>query len=162
MWEKGFEKMLKEIVQSLLEECTYTWIQEETTFTFGLKDIEEQIEVKLEEKTSEKTLIYQKAFSYPELYRYVVPTDKLDYLYVFQDIIEELNDEDKPNKYEIKRHLARMLFSIGKVFIRNKDVLDTSELSMYVEERLSEKEEELIPGRKFYVLGMEYEQLALF
>lgn len=162
MWEKGFEKMLKEIVQSLLEECTYTWVQEETTFTFSLEAVEEQIKVNLEEKINEKTLVYQKTFNYPELYGYVVPTDKLDYLYVFQDIIEELNDEDRPNKYEIKRHLARMLYSIGKVFIRNKDVLETSELSMYLEERSLEKEEELIPGRKFFVLGIEYEQLALF
>lgn len=144
MWSVGFENYLKEILKSFLGEISYAWKKGQTEFELSLLQKGDKVVIEL----SENQTIYREELSYNELYHILVPDNKLTYLYLFQDIINELNEGDS-KEIVVKGYLNDLLISMSKMFVPRKN-------------QMRAVEEPKFPGYRFVIKDIEYEQLSLF
>lgn len=146
--------MLKEILEAFLGKCRYSWGNASIQNTFAIEELRGEVKITLEEKNDSRTTIYRELISYEKLYALLVPKHKLEYLYLFQDVMREYQEEDsKP--YMVRQSLNEILIRMGSTFVDRKQQMEKEVIPI-------PKEQPLMTGVKFVENGVEYEQLALF
>lgn len=126
MWKVGFKTYLKEVLDKFQGKIEYGELTLE-------KVGGDQVKITLDNKNE--------VMSYEGLYDLLIPDDKLDYLYLFQDVLEELSGPQS------------ILNEIKPIFEERKEQMNT------------ESSEEMLPSFDFVTKrivcgGVEYEQLA--
>lgn len=126
MWKVGFKTYLKEVLDKFQGKIEYGELTLE-------KVGGDQVKITLDNKNE--------VMSYEGLYDLLIPDDKLDYLYLFQDVLEELSGPQS------------ILNEIKPIFEERKEQMNT------------ESAEEMLPSFDFVTKrivcgGVEYEQLA--
>lgn len=158
MWNTGFAKYLQEILEAFMGEISYQWKNGETSVELKLIDQGEEILIKL----SENQVVREETLGYEELYQVLVPDNKLDYLYLFQDILDEINELDS-KEIVVKGYVDDLLQKMSGTFMKRIE-----EMNLVGEDFEEDTEVECeptftpVPSVKFIENGIEYEQLALF
>lgn len=147
MWTVGFKKYLKEVLAAFLGEISCKW----STYNIELilsKQGKDDVVVKLKEGDIE----YQEKFSYEDLYNILIPDNSMEYLYLFQDILEEVENIENHSIKDVvvKPYIKDVLQKMLPVIYNRKEQMQT----------VKEEPIKLVAGVKFTHNGVEYAQLA--
>lgn len=129
MWEVGFKNFLLEVLELFFGEISIKTNEIELVLS---KKGEDMVAITLKDNGIE----FKKVLAYEELYDILVPDHKMEYLYLFQDVIEGLQ------KPEV------ILKSMLPAIMEMKEDMEKPEVV------------ELIGDIRFEINGKVYEQLA--
>lgn len=145
MWEVGFKRYLKEVLNAFLGRISSTW--NNGNVSLELSDKGDTVLIKLKEGEQE----YQEELLYEEFYKILVPDGKsLKYLYMFQDILDEINEESS-KQVVIHSFLDELIQKMYPDISKRKSIM----------EKIEEEQIKLIPGKKFRIGDTQFEQLEL-
>lgn len=168
MWNTGFAKYFKEVLDAFLGKCHCEWSKDTGHYLFKMEENSEgDIGITLEETYGIERTTYASTMDYDALYEMLVPKHKMDYLYIFQDIMDELDD---PNLQELSNgiHFEKLMHLISSVFFDKKEVMD-KKVEVEDSKKIELEPEEIIERESVVntVLfvdhnGTHYQQMALF
>ena len=141
MWQHGFELKLKEILNHFDGKVS----MELSNQLFQMKQENESVTILFTDVSEEDGV--QETLTFEEMYTVLVPKGKLDYLWLMDDVIYEINQEDAKEPI-VLGYLKNLLHPIANTFATRKPNMEPMK--------------KLVVSHRFVNNGKEYGQLALF